>query len=169
MSASPLGRYAPEPADGEQPVDVHLMGVPVHLLVAAREHHDGLLRELRLLAVGGTPAPPEVARLAAELGGRYGEVKPRPDAVVDQALADGVRVLDLHYRVPPSAVPGGEELERLMARADRLGAQGLLMTMERGPLLKRFAAWYLEQLAGQVRGGPPTPWDGPDDLPAGEG
>lgn len=165
MSESPLGRYAPEPDEGEELVEVRLLGVPPAVLAAGREHHDGLLREMRLLAVSQDRLPEAVARLTAQLGERFGTARPRPDAAVDEALERGTPTIDLVYRVPPSVVRGAQELERLFAEADALCAQGLLMTVERTPLQRRFAAWYLEQLVVQVQGGPATPWDGPLQPP----
>jgi hypothetical protein len=76
--------------------------------------------------------------LIETLGNRYGTAASRPDALIDQALADGVDTLDLTYQVPAQVVDAADQLEELLAEADE----------------------FRRQLAG---GGPPQPWTGPLD------
>ncbi len=174
---SPLGRYAgAEDGTGaagaawapEATVRVDLLGVPVRVLAAAREHHDGLLRELRLLALSGSlagrDAPVRLVELTQELGMRYAAARPRPDAEVDRALQQGLDTVDLVYRVPPSVVDGARLLAALMDEADEFCRSAQLMTLPRAPVVLRFSAWYLDQFADQVAGRPAVRWDGPLDV-----
>jgi hypothetical protein len=146
-----------------------LLGVPVRVLAAAREHHDGLLRELRLLALSGPPAgrrlPARLLELTQELGVRYAGARARPDAEVDRALQQGLDVVDLDYEVPPSVVEGARRLSALMDEADEFCRSAQLMTLPRTPTVRRFADWYLEQFVDQVAGRPACRWDGPLELP----
>lgn len=166
---SPLGRYAEDVDETDQLVEVVLLSTPLELLVRSREHHDGLLREFRLLALSGradTPAvPARLAELTEVLGSRYGAARSRLDGEVDEALARGVQVLDLRYTVPRSVVGAVTTVDSLMAEADAFCASQQLMTTERPPLMKQFASWYLEQFVLQCAGAAPTPWDGPTTLP----
>ena len=165
--ASPLGRYAPAD-DGGDLKSVRLVGLPLRLLLAAREHHDGVLREFRLLALAeeqrDKPVPTRLVELTEILGRQYAAARARPDQEIDRALDRGEETIDLDYEVPAAAAPGAAGLEALMAEADAFCADEQLMSLERPPVLQQFAHWYLEQFVAQIAGEPPTPWDGPHDL-----
>ncbi len=165
--ASPLGRYAPED-DGGDLKQVRLLGLPLRLLLAAREHHDGLIREFRLLALTEdkprAPVPTQLVELTEMLGRRYAFARQRPDQEIDEALDRGEHVIDLSYEVPAGMAQGAAGMETLMAEADTLCADEQLMSLERPPVLQHFAHWYLQQFVAQIAGEPPTPWDGPHDL-----
>lgn len=163
---SPLGRYAAPGPDTGVPVEVRLLALPVRVLAAAREHHDALLRECRLLALEGLPpsAPPRLAELAQVLGVQYAAATRRPDEAVDAALDRGDDTVDLAYPATPEVAAAAQRLDDLMAEADALSRQGQLMTLERSPVLRAFAQWYLQQFTEQVRGRPAQPWDGPVDA-----
>lgn len=167
--SQPLGRYALAAEDGEELVEVRLLGTPLDLMVLSREHHDGLMREFRLLHLSGRlasrDAPVRLVQLTETLGRRYGTPSGR-DEDVDRALERGVEALDLVYLVPRSIVGAVASLDALMEEADAYCAAEQLMTVERPPLLKQFGAWYLEQFVLQCAGGEPTPWAGPTSLPA---
>ena len=167
MTASPLGRYA-LPGDGEETVEVHLLGTPLELLVSAREHHDDLTREFRLLSLAGTvsgrDAPVRLVELTEILGHRYGAATSRRDQEVDEALARGETTMDLVYEVPPGVSEAAVALDGLMREADDFCAAAQLMTLERDPLIKQFASWYLSQFVVQCAGGAPVPWTGPLSL-----
>ena len=171
-SASGLGRYSPEPGQETQPVRIALLRLPLRLLIASQEHHDGLMRELRLLALSGDErnGPGDDARLAAlvnALGQQYGTARPRRDEEIDAAMARGEATIDQVFSVPPAAADAMRRLATLMADADAFCEQNLLMTQARTPLMRRFAAWYLDEVVEQSRGRAPRPWDGPLDLPSG--
>lgn len=172
---SPLGRYAdddragPDPSGSAALVEVQLLRLPVAVLVASRERHDSLLRECALLAAqaGDRPdLPPALVDLVMTLGVRYGAVRPRPDAMIEQALEEGRDAIDVTYRVGPTVPAAAERLERLMAAADEFCTSGHLLTLPRSPLEQRFSDWYLEQFAAQLAGAPPRAWDGPLVPPA---
>lgn len=169
MTASPLGRYASGSSE-EELHEVRLVGTPVRVFVAAREHHDDLLRELALLALAApedAPAhaavPARLARLVQVLGTRYGAATARPNAEIEQALAAGMDRVDLVFQVPASVVGAADELEQLMAEADDFCAAEQLLTVRRSPAMRALSEWYLEELRRQVQGAPPRPWDGPLD------
>lgn len=162
--ASPLGRYVVGDPTAEL-VEVRLLGCPLELLVAGREHHDGLMREFRLLALSGQAdaeaAPTRLVELTRVLGQQYASAANRRDEEVDEALARGERTADLVYLVPPAVVGAATALDRLMVEADEHCRAEQLMTLERPAVLKELASWYLGQFVDQVGGRPPTPWTGP--------
>ena len=167
MSGSPLGRYA-LPGDGGDLVEVRLLGTPLELLVRAREHHDDLMREFRVLALAGRAgdreAPVRLIELTEILGRRYGVAGSRRDQEVDEALSRGEATMDLVYEVPPAVSEAALAMDALMTEADAFCADAQLLTLERDPLLKRFAAWYLDQFVVQCAGGPAVAWAGPLTL-----
>lgn len=161
---SPLGRYAPEDRADETRHDVRLLATPVLLLAASRARHDGLLRECRLLALGGRlPADPSgrLAELVEVLGRRFAAPAVRPDREVDEALARGQQRLDLEYRLTRGAAEAAQALQDVLDTADDLCAAGLLMTLPRTPDERRFGQWWVDELDRQTRGQAPTPWPGP--------
>lgn len=161
---SSLGRYAPDPA-GAALVEVRLLRLPIPLMLASREHHDGLVREFRLLALAGrvqeSDAPARFVELVEILGQQYGASRTRRDEELDAAMAAGRETVDLVDRVPATAATAVHGLRALMAEADAYCEQAMLMTLPRPPLLLEFGDWYLDQYVTQIDGGPATPWDGP--------
>jgi hypothetical protein len=166
---SPLGRYAPDPS-GAPLVTVQLLNLPVHLLAAAREHHDDLLREFRLMSlagqVGAADPPGRLLELTHILGEQYATAAARRDDEVDLAMERGEDAIDMVSEVPATAAQAARALGALIDEADAFAAQELLITLSRPPLVKRFSDWYLQQVVDQVAGAPPVPWEGPMRLQA---
>jgi len=163
---SPLGRYDDSSAPDEL-FDIELRNVPVRVLAAGREHHDELMREFALLALGGGGDGPDIPARLVELtqtfGVRYGGAASRPDEQVDAALARGVDALDLTYRVPAHVSGAASLLNALLQEADDFCRAEQLLTVERSPVVRDFGRWYCEEFQRQVAGEPPRPWDGPLD------
>lgn len=161
---SGLGRYASE-HDGAPLVQVLLRRLPVQVFMASREHHDGLLREFRLLALAGEvaadDAPARLTELVNILGGRYAAARSRRDTEMEDLRARGVEAVDWVDVVPVTARESVQQLKGLMDEADRYCEQALLVTVPRHPTVRRFADWYLTQFEEQIAGGPGEPWDGP--------
>ncbi len=170
--ASGLGRYTPDGGQDGAAVRITLQGLPLRLLLAGQEHHDGLLRELRLLALseedsGGRPPDPRLRGLVDALGRQYAAARARRDEEIEAAMARGETTIDQVFSVPPTAGSAMQGLATLLSEADRLCEDNVLMTPPRPALLRRFADWYLGEVLAQSAGRPPRPWDGPPDLPAG--
>ena len=161
---STLGRYVPRDAAGGL-VPVRLLRLPVRLLLASREHHDGLVRELRLVSLrgrlDGAGHPDRLVELAEELVDRHGGARPRRDGELEAAVARGQDVIDLLEHVPAAAADVVGAVSALVEECDGFCEAGRLMTLPRHPLVRRFGSWYLGEYREQVRGAAPTPWDGP--------
>jgi anti-sigma regulatory factor (Ser/Thr protein kinase) len=169
--ASGLGRYSPDPGQDAPSVRITLLRLPLRLLIASQEHHDGLLRELRLLALTGVDPDgsadgARLAELVHALGEQYGTARPRRDEEIDAAVARGEASIDQVFSVPPTAADAMRRVATLLADADTFCEQNLLMTVARPPVMRRFAAWYLDEVVEQSDGRAPRPWDGPLDLPS---
>lgn len=161
---SGLGRYA-SADDGALLVEVHLRRLPVQVFMASREHHDGLMREFRLLSlaaeVDGSDAPARLVELVGILGGQYARARSRRDTEMEELRARGVEAVDWVDVVPVTARQSVRQLKQLMDEADRFCEQALLVTVPRHPTVRRFGEWYLQQFEDQIAGGPGEPWDGP--------
>ena len=163
-AASSLGRFTPDPA-GAAMAEVRLLRTPLPLLMASREHHDGLMREFRLLAMEGhlaeTDAPLRLIELTRILGEQYASSRSRRDEEIDAAFARGEEVLDIVDVVPVTAADAVHGLRPLMEECDRFCEQAVLMTLPRPPLIRQFADWYFDQYVDQIAGRPARAWDGP--------
>jgi hypothetical protein len=164
-TASPLGRYDQATTD-DALHEVRLIGVPVRVMVAGREHHDELMREFALLALSRSDiaaVPTRLIELTQILGVQYGGAAARPDEEVDAALARGDETIDLTYVVPAHVVDGANTLSALMAEADEFCRTEQLLTLARSSVLFDFAEWYIGEFRRQVAGEQPQPWTGPLD------
>jgi hypothetical protein len=164
---SPLGRYQPD-GDGGETVHVVLRNLPVRVALAAREHHDDLMREYRLLALAGdidsSHAPARLVELVHVLGERYGSSRTRRDEEVERALAEGRTAIDQVSDVPPESLEAVRHLRQLMDESDRFCEEQQLLTVPRPPLVRRYGEWFLGEFERQLQGGSPIPWDGPVDA-----
>lgn len=160
-----MGRYdASDVPEGAPLHEIRMLGVPVEIFLAARQHHDDLMRELAVLALAqqdqSSTAPAELRRLVHELGANSAAAPSRPGAEVDAAAEAGQAAVDLVLHLPLEALRALERFEELMQSADEFCAQGRMLTMPRSPDVKRFAAWWFGELHRQVDGEAPTPWAG---------
>jgi hypothetical protein len=160
---SPMGRYdTGETELGGRRYQIRMVGVPVELFLATRQHHEELIREFAVLALAHQDEErsqsPELRRLVSEFGLHYGASGSRADAGVDAASQDGRATIDLTYQVPISVLEAANRLESLMQSADAYCREGRMLTMPRTPQMARFAEWWLGELRRQVAGYAPTPW-----------
>jgi hypothetical protein len=166
-TGAPLGKYhlAQDEVDAEIR-QVQLLGVPIELFFQTRQQHDELIREFAVLGLGhgelDASLPPELRHLIQELGLTFTRAEVRANEEVEAAARAGLPTMDLHYLVPATVVDGADRLEALMARADELCTQGLMLTMPRTPAMLAFSAWWLGELRGQVAGRPAMPWAAPN-------
>ena len=163
---SPLGRYGTG-WGGDTLHRVQLLNTPVRVLLAGREHHDELMREFSLLALGQQVArelSDRLRELIEVLGVRYGIAAVRPDEFIDAAVERGDATVDLTFDVPAHFAEAAETMDRLMIEADEFCRTEQLMTLARGPVLAAFGHWYAEELSRQIAGHEPRPWDGPLDV-----
>ena len=164
--ASPLGRY--DDSTGDEPLhEVQLLKLPVRVLAAGRQHHDELMHEFALIAVSATEpenVPKRFVDLVETLGTRYAATAERPETEVDAALERGDDTVDLVYHVPAHVVEAADRLARLMDEADEFCRAEAMLTLERTPVERAFAQWYLDEFRRQINGEPARPWDGPLDL-----
>lgn len=160
-------------------VDVELRSMPATLWLAAREHHDAMLRELVLLQgwPGGVPrgtgdlVAADAARtiIGSALDAAVQRARDRGAAVVPLpqyhpgALPSVPPSLDLVVPVPREQAAAFAELQDVLDHGERLAAGGQLLVRSGLPEIIAVRDWAAEQVIAQLAGSPPTPWPGTDD------
>ncbi len=157
------GPVPPEPgmagsaAVGREERPVHLQGAPLKLLLATAELGDAILREAALLALAGED-------LVGEPSGWHA---PGFDVTVvfepaRKAVEQGHQKLDLTVSFPPDASDGALRRLAVIEEADRLAAEGALLSLPSLPEVAACRRWYLGEITRQLQGGAPTRWHLPD-------
>jgi anti-sigma regulatory factor (Ser/Thr protein kinase) len=158
------GPLPPTGASATPPmVEVHILGLPLAVYLAAQEHNDALLREFAFIAESDPDAsvPRRLVELARETEGLFGPASARARAQVEQAQAAGQPTVDLTLSVPRVAWSTMRRLSDLLDEADIYCSQGDLLTLATPPELRYFRAWYSGQVRDQLEGLPPTSWVAP--------
>jgi PAS domain S-box-containing protein len=164
-----------DPDDGTRPVV--LLQVPPTLWMAARQHHDALLRELVLylaehdddVVVDLVTADLARGLVSSALVARVERL--RAEGAAQEALVDGhpsplpwaPPALDLDLRLPPEVGPGYGALQDALDVAERLAVAGLLLVRPGLPEIVTVRDWVCEQVQSQLLGVAPTPWPGTAD------
>src|SRR6478735_3390882 len=158
------------PADGELPPGwalVRLVQCPVTLSLRQDSHLDELVRELQLL--GADEHNRESAAIAEEIQGLL--VSPTHARLAGRRAAEQARdahrdFVDVEMAMPREFGVLVEQLQRAVARADRLCEEGRLLTLASPPDLRALRAWMTHEVLGQTsRRAAPTSW--PDWLAGG--
>lgn len=176
------GRHEPTRADGAGTVSperrtVRLLALPPTLWLAAREHHDAVLRELARYGAEHPLAVPGArqvamadqarswisARLIDELG-LLGLGPARAHRALPSGhpspLPDTPASHDLDLDVPADAAAAFGALQDVLDAAERLAAGGLLLARPALPEVVAVRDWACEQVISQLAGVTPTPWPG---------
>jgi PAS domain S-box-containing protein len=156
--------------------DVVLRDMPPTLWLAAREHHDAVLRELALHLGAERSgdidlAAADRARFAisgavtdevdeARRAGRASRPLPQyhPGALPDVPLA-----FDLHLVVSAEQAADFGALQDALDEGERLAKEGRLLVHPGLPEIVAVRDWACEQVIAQLGGSPAAPWGGADD------
>jgi len=146
-------------------VDVQVLALPIDVYLEAEQHNDAVVRELTLIVQaadapgGGLEVPRRLLELAKEVRETFSPAIDGLREQVEAAIRRGQETVDIHMPVPKT---GWEVLVRLaesLDEVDRYCLEGDLLTLASPPRLVRFRRWYAQQVADQMRGAPPTPWE----------
>jgi PAS domain S-box-containing protein len=125
---------------------VQLLGVPVHLYRAMRQHNEALLREQALRGADGSrPTGPSI-----DLG--------PVDEAVRVAADRGAVAVDVVVDVDEAAAGSVRSLLDVLARADEAAAAGQMLTPPALPEVRWCRVWHLQEIACQLQGSEPTAW-----------
>ena len=161
-------------------VPVVLQHMPATLWLAAREHHDALLRELALLRVSADQAGdlPDADLAAADAARAL--VDAAVDAELERAHEQGRAAvplpqyhpgalpavppsMELRLVVPPADVAAFAVLQDVLDEGERLAGADRLLVRPGLPEVVAVRDWACEQVIAQVAGSPAGPWPGADD------
>ena len=165
---------AAQPGD-EQARTVQLRQLPPALWLAARQHHDAIIRELGLYLA--EHPDPSVDIAAADRA--RATISTAVVAAVEHAQASGTarRVLpdghpsplpdvpgplDLDLSIPPDLGPAFAAMQDTLDAAERLAAAGSLLARPGLPEIVAVRDWACEQVTAQLAGVAPSPWPGTD-------
>jgi hypothetical protein len=167
---------APEQAPDAGAVAVVLRRMPATLWLAAREHHDAVLREMALLRQSADPAGPSGTDPAAGRRGagpgrrrRRRRARARARAGARGGAAAGVPpgalpavppTMDLQLHVRPDDAAAFAVLQDALDEAERLAACDRLLVRPGLPEVVAVRDWACEQVIAQVAGSPAAPWPG---------
>ena len=150
---------SPPPPPAAATAVIRLLAVPVGLVRRTVEYGDAVLREVALLAAtDGADAGP--ALRAPQL-----DLTPILEPV-DAAWEAGEATVDLEIDLPVGAGTAAAERMARIEAAERLVRAGQLLS---GPAPTEIGAcrrWLFGQVAGQLDGGPATPWQDGRARPA---
>jgi PAS domain S-box-containing protein len=168
--------HSPTPATpdaGDDSVEIHLLGLPPLLWLAARQHHDALMRELLLLVE--EHEVPDIDVVAADHArGTISEAlalgleRLRRSAPTDSSAAFDYRGsqpwmpqrIDLFIRISRAAGPTFVALQDTLDTAERLATQGRLLAFPGLPEIVEARDWVCAQVVLQLAGVAATPWPG---------
>ena len=150
-----------------------LARMPAVLWLAAREHHDALVRELALFAQehpDHAPTPDQFvladqARswISSSLVAAVERHRRTGKAAVGQSTSwppDVPLESDLELHVPPGAVAAFTAMQDLLDAAERLAVAGRLLARPGLPEIVAVRDWACEQGIAQLSGVQPSPWPG---------
>lgn len=153
--------------------DVVLVSLPATLWLAARQHHDAVLRELVLYSAAHDGV--EVDMVAADEARSI--ISVAAAAAVEAAQAEGTARpalpeghpsplpwvpdhLDLRIRVAADSAATFAALQDTLDVAERLAAEGELLIRPALPEIVAVRDWACEQIIAQLGGTEPSPWPG---------
>lgn len=134
--------------------------MPVPLWARAREHGEGLIREMQLLAgdTDASSAPARLVTLARELSERYAGLSATVQQQLEAALDRGEASADLRLDAPAEAADACAALGAMLDEVDEFCREGHLLTLATPPEAVAFRRWYLGEFIRQLGGEPPVPW-----------
>lgn len=146
------------------PVEVHLLQLPVPMWVRTQQLTDELLREFALASAQADDdehhLPHRLTRLIDTLTERFDGVSSAQEQQLFAAAARDQEVIeDLVYAVPAAAGPASRQLGDLLDEADEYCRVGQhLLTLAAPEDVVRFRRWYLWSFLTQVEGAAPVAW-----------
>jgi PAS domain S-box-containing protein len=149
--------------------------MPGLLWLAAREHHDALVRELALFAQehpDGAPTPDRL-RLADQARAwissslvaaveRHRRTAATAASYPTSWPPDVPRQFDLELHVPAGAASAFTAMQDVLDAAERLAVAGRLLARPGLPEIVAVRDWACEQGIAQLSGVQPAPWPGTD-------
>ena len=154
--AEDLAGMLDDVATREQRFTIELGDIPTPLLLAAKAHVDGVVREFALVSAGAASGqtaavPAGLARLIDVVSNRFAEAR---DSIKRQALtaaAHGEERTRLVLTLPLSAAAAGRDYLVALDDVDAYARAARLLTLETPPQHRAFREWYVTSLVQQLQ------------------
>lgn len=144
---------------------VVLLGYPVRLGAAQQQHHDEVVREFQLLALGDPSVrgqvPGRLLDLVDVMARRYAAELAEPQRARDAALLAGWPRVDLRYPVRPGLREVVLAWDAMAREVDDYCRLGNLLALAAPPEVVALRTWVTGQFLRQLDGDEPQPWRGP--------
>lgn len=132
-------------------VVIRLLSAPVQLFPAARQHMETLLREFALMAISFDVAGQGPPHLPVDMRA--------VQAQLHAAVEAGKATTTLVVAAPASAHDAIVYAREALDIADRLAAEGQLLSAPALPEVRWCREWFLQQVQSQLDGADPIPWE----------
>ena len=147
--------------EGDGQVSVRLLAMPIRLWLAARQHHDAMLRELVLYLSGRDPHEADLVMSDRARGTVSRVVAQAAEALgVDRMTSWESQSADLEVVMPRGLGPAYVALQDALDLGERLAANGELLSRPGLPEIIEVRDWVCHQIAAQLAGVDPSPWLG---------
>lgn len=132
--------------------EVEVGWAPTEVVAAAKDHLDGLLRELALAesAVGGS-LPRDVVEHITSAVARFAEARAQLRRLLTRAQADGERRLLLRFTLPAELADAGEDYLRALAETDAHARDRRMLSLESPAAFRVLREWYVRALVDGLR------------------
>ena len=142
----------------DQGVEVVVGEAPTELVAAAKDHLDGVLRELAL-AEGrhGGALPREVVENMTDAVRRFAEARAQLRRLLTRAQAEGNRRVLIRFTLPAETADVGEDYLAALAEADAHARDRRMLSLESPAAYRVLREWYVRALVAGLRGDPAPP------------
>jgi len=156
-----MTRYSDRRPGEATAVRVRLASMPVTLWLAARQHHDALLRELVLYVAERDPDLVDFAEVDRARGTVSRVVALTAEALErEEAPSWESQEVDIEVTVARDLGSAFTALQRALDVGEQLAAQGAMLARPGLPEIIEVRDWVCEQIAVQLAGGDATRWPG---------
>ena len=131
-------------------VVIRLLSAPVHLFPAMQQHTEALLREFALIAIQYDSAGEAAPHLPVDVRAISAQLR--------AAVEAGKATANLVVAAPAAAHASIEHAREALDIADRLAADGQLLSAAALPEVRWCREWFLHQVLSQLEGDDPRPW-----------
>ncbi|HSJ28809.1 MAG TPA: hypothetical protein VLB67_11405 [Acidimicrobiia bacterium] len=140
---------------------VALRNIPVDAWNDSRRWMEELLREFTVIASSdsGAGVPRALLAFVEETTARFSHLNQDTNLELEAAQAAGRSHIDLTLQLPEEARTAALELWNHILRAAEFCREGDLLITAPTERMWAFLRWYLHQVADQLAGGGPAPWD----------
>jgi anti-sigma regulatory factor (Ser/Thr protein kinase) len=145
-------------------VEVRVLALPLDVYLEAEQHNDALIRELTLIvqsaeSSGRAAVSRRLLELANAVRAAFSQASDGLRAQVEDAARRGQRTVDITMSVPRRGWEGLMRLADWLDEIDGHCEEGELLTLASSPGVRYFRSWFARQVADQMRGLPPSPWE----------